>query len=459
MIRPVAAERFLSGVLARLPTGVDADARLEGTRFTTMRFANGRIHQPHAEELGQLSLRIADARRLATVTTLDLSRAGVGRAIEQGLALARRAPEEPRFEGFSSTKGRPGPVPYSAATARMSIEEQGRWAARMIHAAASAVPDGRIAGVFHVGDTFLAVANTAGRFAQGRRSIASARVLVERLSVASTPAGWSEAAHFDHRALDPEALGREAAERVARSPPEAVPAGRYRVLLLGPAFAKLLSELGNLGFSARSVEEGWSCLARRWGRRIAPPGLEVVDDGRSPLTLPQAIDYEGEPKRRTPMVLDGVAQGPVLDRLTASRLGRAPTGHAWPPEAPWGEIGASPQNVIVGAGSAASLDELIRETGRGLLVTHFHYVRVVDPGRGVLTGMTRDGTYRIEGGELRAPVRNLRFTESILTALKGAELWGRERRCYADDDERGASAVTAPALVCRGFRFTSATVF
>lgn len=447
-------------VLDLLPSGVAADARVETARWGTMRFANGAIHQPHLESLTELSLRVVDARRVATATTLDLSRAGLRRTVAEALSLARCAPEETKFPGFpgDSPRGRAS-LPYSRATAELDPIDQGRWVARLLDGARSAAPDGRIAGVAHFGATELAVANTSGRRARSRRSIVTAQVLVERVGVDAVPSGWSEVAHFDHRALDPSALGREAGERAARTPPRAIGAGAYRVLLDGSAVAKLVGELGYLGFGARGAEEGWSCLARQRGRRIAPEGFDLTDDARSERTVPQAIDAEGTAKRRTPLVVDGLAGGPTLDLLTAARLGARPTGHAFAPEAPWGELGAMPQNPIVSAGEAKDLEELVRETRRGILVTRFHYVRTVHAGRSVLTGMTRDGTYRIERGELAGPVHNLRFTESILRALKGIELWGRERRCYPSDDERGAICVTAPAAVVKSFRFTSATVF
>jgi predicted Zn-dependent protease len=111
---------------------------------------------------------------------------------------------------------------------------------------------------------------------------------------------------------------------------------------------------------------------------------------------------------------------------------------------------------VLSAGDASD-DELVKETRSGVLVTRFHYVRVVHPGRAVITGMTRDGTYRIENGEIVGPVRNLRFTQSILSALAGVELLGKERRRYAD--ERGFSSATCPAAVAGEFSFTSATLF
>lgn len=80
-----------------------------------------------------------------------------------------------------------------------------------------------------------------------------------------------------------------------------------------------------------------------------------------------------------------------------------------------------------------------------------------DPGFGIITGTTRDGTYRIEHGEIVGSVRNLRFTESVLSTLAGTELVGRDRRIHSS--ERAESATTCPDLLSRSFRFTSATLF
>ena len=458
-MRPERALDRLDRLLALLPSGVAADARIESSELTTLRFAENVVHQPHAERLEQLSLRVARDGRLATVTTSDLGPGGLRRAIDRALALASAAPRDRRFGGFPGPAGPIRPAAVSIATATLPPEELGRWTERLLGAAAGPAPGHRVAGAVHAGGTTLAVANSSGRRASTRRSVLAARVLAEHAEGAARGSGWSEAAHYDHRRLDPETLGRAAAAIVPDRRPEPVAPGRYRVVLAGSAAATVFFELAGLGFAARAWEDGSSCLRRRRGRRIAPEEMTVVDDGRDRCSLPSAIDAEGTPKRATPLITEGRAEGPVLDLVTAAHLGEEPTGHAWPPEAPSGLVGASPQNIVVAAGAAGSVDELIRETRRGLYVTRFHYVRTVHPGRGVITGMTRDGTYRIERGELAAPVRNLRFTESVLEALRSVELWTRARRCYTGDDERGATAVTAPAMLAGAFRFSSATVF
>ena len=447
----------VDGSVRDLPPGTSADLRVTKSAWTTIRFANGRIHQPHLERSTHVSFRVADGLRLGTATTGDASANGLATVREAARTLARVAPVEPKFPGFSSGGGRPlSPVPFSRATATISPEAATRIAERILAAAEHGAPGGRIAGVVNVGGETLRVVNSSGLDRTDVRSVVQASVLVDRPELDPPVSGWSEGGHWDVSALDPERLGREAAERVARSAPESVPPGNYPVVFRGPALAEALQFLGSLGFSGHAEVEGWSCLRRARGKQIAPEFVTLVDDPRSPVTTPQAIDYEGTPTRRFPLVDHGIAGEAVTDLVTAGRLGRKLTGHAFPPEAPWGEYGPDASHLVLSAGDASE-DELIRETRRGLLVTRFHYVRVVDPGKGVITGMTRDGTYRIERGEVVGPVRNLRFTDSVLTLLKGIELLGRERCLYAG--ERGMSCYTTPAAAVRSFRFTSATLF
>jgi PmbA protein len=386
-----------------------------------------------------------------------VSAAGIAAVVRSARALALRAPPEPGFRGFArATGGAPRPVAFSSSTAALPPEEVTRLAERILDATHARLPAGRTAGAVHVGAQSLRVVNSTGLDRSTRVSSAEASVLVDRPDRDPPVSGWSEGAHWDVARLDPARLGQEAAERVARSAPRAVAPGEYRVVLRGPAMSDLVSFLALLGFGAHGEIEGWSCLRGRRGARVAPARISLVDDARSEEGIPRAIDYEGTLTRRRPLLDRGVAGAPVTDLVTAGKLKARLTGHAPPPEAPWGEWGPYPMHLDLAAGDATE-EELVRATRRGLLVTRFHYVRVVDPSTATITGMTRDGTYRIERGEVAGPVRNLRFTQSVLGALASAELLGRERRAYAD--ERGGSSATVPAALLGRFRFTSATVF
>ncbi|HTW40402.1 MAG TPA: TldD/PmbA family protein [Thermoplasmata archaeon] len=441
-----------------LSSGTSADLRWTESLWTTIRFANGRIHQPHHEWNVNLSYRFADGNRLGTSTTGDTSPAGIDEVVRSARSLARVAPKEPKFPGFPTDSApRPRPVAFSAATARISPEEATRIAERILTAAASRAPGARIAGVVNIGTERRRVLNSSGLDRSTRTSAAQASVLVDRPDRDPPVSGWSEGAHFDAAKLAPEKIGREAAERVATTAPVSVAPGAYRVVLRDSAVASIIEFLAALGFGANGEVEGWSCLRRLRGKSVAPPAIDLVDDARSRGTLPGAIDYEGVATRRTPLLEHGVARPAVTDVVTSGRLGRPLTGHAVPPESPSGEWGPVPTHLLLAPGDASE-EELIRSTRRGLLVTRFHYVRVVDPGRGLITGMTRDGTYRIENGEVVQPVRNLRFTESVLTTLKGTELVGRATRAH-NTDGRGGFTSTCPAILSRSFRFTSATLF
>ena len=440
-----------------LGRGGSADVRVTRFAWTTIRFANGRIHQPHFSRGTEVSYRVADGNRLGTATGTDPSPQGLTELRGRALALARIAPEEPRFPGFSAEGRRHSPpIAFSAATAATSPEAATRVAERILVAAGAGAPGGRIAGVVNVGHEELLVANSTGLFRTDRTSASQASVLIDRPEREPPVSGWSEGAHWDLARLGPTRLGQEAADRVARSEPRAVPPGTYRVVLRGPALAEAFSFLGHLGFSGHGEVEGWSCLRRHRGRRVAEPWVHLVDDPRSTHTIPHGIDFEGTATRRTVLVDHGVAGDVVTDLVTAGRLGRRLTGHASPPESPWGEYGPHPTHLVLAPGDADE-EELVRTTRNGLLVTRFHYVRVVDPGRGIITGMTRDGTFRIARGEIVGPVRNLRFTESVVSLLRGIVALGKERRIYSD--ERGGSSVTVPSAAVRAFRFTSATLF
>jgi PmbA protein len=441
-----------------LPGEMEADLRLIESTWTTIRFANSRIHQPHTEHTTGLSYRVADGQRLATATTVDTTPEGIARVVREARALASVAPVERKFPGFPTDSApRPRPVAYSARTARLSPEEVTRIAERILAAAEARAPGGRVAGVVNVGTEVRRVVNSRGLDRSTTTSAAQASVLVDRPDRDPPVSGWSEGAHWDAARLAPERIGREAAERVATSTPVAVAPGAYRVVLRHSAVAHIIEFLSVLGFGGNGEVEGWSCLRRQRGHRIAPTSVHLVDDARSRETLPAAIDYEGVATRPTPLLDHGIARRGVTDVVTSGRLGRPLTGHAFPPESPAGDWGPIPAHLLLAAGDASE-EELIRSTRKGLLVTRFHYVRIVDPGRGIITGMTRDGTYRIEHGEVVGPARNLRFTESVLRTLHGTESVGRERRIH-NSDERGAFTSTCPSILTKSFRFTSATLF
>jgi len=147
------------------------------------------------------------------------------------------------------------------------------------------------------------------------------------------------------------------------------------------------------------------------------------------------------------LIRNGVFLDAVYDRRTAKQAGTETTGHALPPPNPEGPF---PLNLFMEPGEA-SVEEMIASTDRGLLVTRFHYSNVVHPLESTITGMTRDGTFLIESGEVTRPVKNFRFTQSILEALRTASMVGRDTELAS---EFFFSASRVPALKVDSFHFT-----
>ena len=199
------------------------------------------------------------------------------------------------------------------------------------------------------------------------------------------------------------------------------------------------------------MQEGRSCRAGKFGQRITGENISIWDDGQDETGFPTAFDFEGMPKQRVDLIKNGVANAVVYDSYTANREGKPSTGHALPaPNA----FGPHPGNLFLEPGEA-SRERMLAGIDRGLWVTRFHYVNPVHPLKTILTGMTRDGTFWIEKGEIRHGTKNLRFTQNILEALSRVSMISKGTRLQGGFFD----AIRVPALCVERFAFTGATEF
>jgi predicted Zn-dependent protease len=202
-----------------------------------------------------------------------------------------------------------------------------------------------------------------------------------------------------------------------------------------------------MGFGGRSYIEGRSCFSGKKDEQVAASDVQIWDDGADPRTLGAPFDFEGVPRHKVDLIRDGVFLDAVYDLRTGKEAGAASTGHALPSPNPEGPF---PLNLFMGPGDA-TVDEMVRATDRGVLITRFHYSNVVNPMESTITGMTRDGTFLIERGEIVGPVHNFRFTQSILGALSSATMLGREAELAS---EFFFSASRVPAMKVEEFNFS-----
>jgi predicted Zn-dependent protease len=213
--------------------------------------------------------------------------------------------------------------------------------------------------------------------------------------------------------LDCAALGARAAAK-ARAGVDAAPVdpGVYAVVLEPAAVSDVVAGLASGQFNGKAVVDGTSGL--RLGEQQFDAAVSLVDDPVGPGATGLPFDTEGTPARRTDLVRDGVPVGLTTDRRVAAELGGESTGHASDASITWGPIAGDPS---LSPGAGGTVDDLVAGMERGLLVSDFWYTRVVDPKRSVWTGLTRNGVWLVEDGQIVAPVSTLRFTQSYLEAL------------------------------------------
>jgi PmbA protein len=436
------AERALA--LAEAAGSTEAEALVLAEDAALTRFANSQIHQNVAETNALVNLRFVVGKRVGVASTGRTDDEGLRRLAEHAAAIAGVVEELEDWGGLpAATPIEEVVAAYAPATAAASPELRAEGVRQVIAAADAAGVTAY--GSFSTGIETTAVANSRGVRAGGSRTVA------QLLTVSMGPgggSGYAEQASVDATAIDAPAIGREAADKArATADAVAIEAGDYPVVLEEYAVVDLLDMLGYLGFSALAVQEERSFV--EVGRRVGSELVTVVDDGRDPAGLPMAFDYEGVAKQRVPLLEAGVCQGVVYDAQTAARDGVTSTGHGLPAPNSYGPF---PLNMVMTPGTA-SREELIGGLDRGLLVTRFHYTNPVHPKLAIVTGMTRDGTFLVEGGRIVGPVRNLRYTQSYLDAVAGTVAVARERKTL----KGFLGGVVVPAVRIDGWTFTGTT--
>ncbi|TDB37729.1 MAG: TldD/PmbA family protein [Actinobacteria bacterium] len=438
--------RALAARAVALTHADEAEAVVMANDAALTRFANNRIHQNVAEENTTVSVRAVLGTRTGVASTNRLDDDALAACCEAAVAAARVAPEDPAFPGL------PAPAPIERIE-RVCASTQAFDAEARAHAAASIIEQSKVRGLSAAGtvarvDYAVGIANSRGIDAAMAVTDVKATVLSTGTDGGS---GWASWLGCDASRFAPEALGDEAATLAQRSEvPGSLDPGAYAVVLAPEAVSDVLDFLGYLGFGAQAVDEKSSFIAGHEGERLLSELITLTDNALSAETVGLTFDFEGCPKRRTPLVEAGVVRGPVTDSYWAAKLGVPNSGHALPAPNPYGPL---PMNLELAAGETR-VDEMIASVERGLYITRFHYVNVEDPVRAVLTGMTRDGTFLIEGGRLTQPVKNVRFTQSAVDALANVEAVG-DRRVLVGPEEGGANLT--PTLLIGSWQVTGQT--
>ncbi len=405
------------------------------------RFAGNGISTSGDSTNAGLAVRSSFGRRTAVATTNILTDDGLRRAVDMSERLARLAPEDREaMPELEPPQYREVPA-YFDATANLDP-------AARAEAALAVIEPARRGGLQATGFISLAagasaVSNHRGLFAYHRATTYAFTTTVRTED--GTGSGWAGTAGNDWHRARPAELAATAVRKAQESRNAvAIEPGRYTVILEPTAVANLL-QLMIGAMNARSADEGRSFFSKRGGgnkigEKVVDERVTIFSDPWDPDLNAAPFTGDGQPNRRMVWIENGVVMNLQYDRYWAQRQNVAPTGGAAGLKMPGGE---------------ASLEDLVRSTERGVLVTRFWYIRGLDPRTILYTGLTRDGTFLVENGRVTLAVKNMRFNESPLTMLNNLDMMGRSVRVSSSESGDIGQAVVVPPVKTRDFNFQS----
>jgi PmbA protein len=426
-----------------------AELLIEWQASGSTRFSNNAITQNVSARTESVTVRLVDGKRQGRAETTTLSPPAIARAVDRAkevlahghddedtLPLAEPPQEHRSVDAFSTRTAETGP------DQRAGIVQQLVSRCRGENLTAS--------GLVTMRSQVVSYANSKGLTGYHCWTEASASITA---AAGDGVEGWAEVLDVDADRIEVDALLEEAVSTAlsGRNPGE-IPTGTYHVVLSPAAVSELMLFWTWLGSGAKAYQEDRSYVSGKLGQRVFSPSLTVWDDAYHRLAPGLPFDFEGMPRRRVLLVDKGVPCAVVHDRVTARRGGVQSTGHSLPQPNTSGPLAL---NIVV-EGADKSLDELVKDVDRGLLVKRFHYANTLEPKKLSLTGMTRSGLFRIEGGEVAGPVKNMRFTDDLVSVFSALEDVGKAQ---PTGKALFGGGFVVPPMRIREFTFTSGTEF
>ncbi len=379
----------------------------------------------------------------ALVTTNDLSDDGIRQTVAQAEAAARLAPDDPEYMPPLGPQHYPHVDAYFESTAHLTASDRARAALTALDPARR-TPGVTAAGFIVTAARATLTANSTGLSAFHRDSTANYTLTVRTAD--GTGSGWAGADNKDWSAIDFHAVATRAIDKARASRnPAAIEPGRYTVILEPQAVGDLV-QLLSIALPARLADEGRSAFAKpgggnKVGEKISDARITLFSDPTDPQLRATPFDLEGYPLPRQVWIENGILKELAYTRYWAHKQGKPFRGNPFAGSAP-----------IKLAGGDTSIDDMIKNTERGVLVTRFWYLRLVDPRTVLFTGLTRDGTFLVEHGAVTKSIKNFRFNDSPLFLLANVEALGPAVRLAGT--EVGGDVVMPP-VKAHDFNFTS----
>ncbi|MEX2231629.1 MAG: TldD/PmbA family protein [Cyclobacteriaceae bacterium] len=412
---------------------------LTGSDNGNIRYARNSVSTSGETSNVSLTVESNYGKKSGTATINEFDDASLEKVVRRSEELAKLAPENPEFMDALPPQTYLESKTWAEATAQVTPAFRAQAAANSMEPAAS--KDVTAAGYLEDNRGFQALMNKKGLFAYNQ--VTNVDFTVTMRTNDGTGSGWVTRNFNDVSKLNTAEVSNIAVEKALLSRnAKAIEPGRYTVILEPAAAGDLIGLMLN-AMNARQADEGRSFLSKKGGGTKL--GEKIVDERVNIYTDPQHQEVPASPwignglaRKKMDLIRGGVVKNLIYDRYWASQKNVEPV--------------PTPGNRIMEGGSA-SVEDMIKDTKRGILVTRFWYIRSVDPQTLLYTGLTRDGTFYIENGVIKHPIKNFRFNESPVIMLNNLETLGKQVRLDTGGANGGSSLI--PYMKIRDFTFTS----
>jgi predicted Zn-dependent protease len=448
MISEAKAKQIIDGAIRYARRKVDGiEVTLSGSNIATSRFANNGMTQNQFPTTESVAVRVLLKGRQARLNGGDLSEKGLRALVDNAIVAVKLLEKDKELQPLIKPKGRKSKAVsrFDRKTAKMSAMDRALEVRKVIDVANA---KSLIAsGVYASGEMYTAIGNSAGHFAYHRETSAECSITM----TAPDSSGWVKAQAVKASEIDVQELAERAALKATMSAnPQEVEPGKYTVILEPAAALDMVGQLW-YAFAGTSHVDKLSCLLGKLGKKVFGDNVTLLDDVTHKDQSGAAFDGEGLPRQSLALVEDGVVKNFVYGRRSAKALKCQCTGHGLSEPSAMGDY---PMNMVMKGGDS-SVEEMVKSTDRGILVTRVWYVREVDPTTMLITGLTQDGTFLIENGAIKCGIKNMRFNVSIIEMLGSILAMSPEARTSGEE----APTAVMPALKVTGFNFTERTLY
>ncbi|EOR96119.1 TldE/PmbA family protein, Actinobacterial subgroup [Arcticibacter svalbardensis MN12-7] len=408
------------------------EVTLTGSDGGNIRYARNAVSTAGQISIMNLAVDSTFGKKTGTATINEFDDLSLQKVVKRAEELAMLAPENPEYMPPLGPQTFPESPTFNPKTAAINPDVRAEMVGKSL--AVSKAASLEAAGFLENSTRFSSMMNSNGLFAYNKGTDVSFSVTIRNKE--GTGSGYIEKSYNDLDKMDVLALSKIAATKATGSAgAKAIEPGKYTVILEPLAASDMLDNMFR-GFDARSADEGRSFMSKsgggtRLGEQLFSENVNIYSDPMNAEVPSATWSRDGLALKKTQWVEKGVVKNLSYSRYWAAQKGVQPVPF---------------NRSIVFEGGTQTLDELIKSTEKGILVTRFWYIRSVDPQTLLLTGLTRDGTFYIENGEIKFPIKNFRFNESPVIMLNNVEALGKPVRT-------GSGMV--PPMKIRDFTFTS----